>query len=54
MGRSVARMLPFASGRYWAASCSLCGFTELYAQAIVEKCSEEAAQTAGKLAEKAE
>jgi predicted nucleic-acid-binding Zn-ribbon protein len=56
MGRSVAHVLPLPSNRYWAASCGLCGYTELYSLAVAEKCAEaeKDLQGAAKLAEKTE
>jgi predicted nucleic-acid-binding Zn-ribbon protein len=54
LGRSVAHVLPLPPTRYWAASCGLCGYTELYHLAILEKCGEEAFQPVSKLAEKPE
>jgi predicted nucleic-acid-binding Zn-ribbon protein len=48
--------LPLPSNRYWAASCGLCGYTELYSLAVAEKCAEaeKDLQGAAKLAEKTE
>jgi predicted nucleic-acid-binding Zn-ribbon protein len=55
LGRGVARMLPLHADRYWAAACGLCGYTELYRLAIVEKATEDAAMPAEpKLADKTE
>ena len=42
IGRGVARMLALAPNRYLAVSCGLCGYTEFYQLAILEKETEEA------------
>jgi predicted nucleic-acid-binding Zn-ribbon protein len=42
LGRGVARVLPLAPSRYLAVSCGLCGYTEFYQMAILEKETEEA------------
>lgn len=42
LGRSVARMIPLAPAQYLAASCLLCGYTELYLTSRVARQSEEA------------
>ena len=54
LGRSVARMLPLAATPYWAVSCALCGYTELYSVSILERSGDEASQTNPKLAQKPE
>lgn len=49
----VARVLPLTPNRYLAVSCGLCGYTEFYQLAIVEKEAEEAPVPAmAKLVEK--
>lgn len=40
LGRGVTRMLPLSPYRYLAVSCGLCGYTEFYLLAIVEKETE--------------
>jgi predicted nucleic-acid-binding Zn-ribbon protein len=47
----ITRMLPLAPHRYLAVTCGLCGYTELYLTAILEKEAEEVPAMA-KLAEK--
>lgn len=37
IGRSVTNILPLAANGYLAATCSLCGYTEFYHLAVVEK-----------------
>ncbi len=40
LGRVVAGVFPLPSSRHMAVSCGLCGFTEIYNMAIVEKLGE--------------
>lgn len=50
IGRGVARMLPLTPSRYLAVSCGLCGYTEFYNLALLERDTEEVPALA-KLAE---
>lgn len=56
IGRSVANILPLAANSYLAATCSLCGYTEFYHLAVVEKETQTAGvnQAASPLADKPE
>ena len=40
LGRSVARMIPLTAANYLAASCTLCGFTELYSTVAASRADE--------------
>ena len=49
-GGPLSRMLPVGSHRYFAVSCTLCGFTEFYNLALIDHV-EEPAPGKAKLAE---
>ena len=53
VGRCMARMIPLPSTRYLAVTCGLCGYTEFYQMAILEKMAEKTPASA-RLAEKPE
>lgn len=45
LGRGgVSALLPLAAGRFLAATCGLCGFTELYSQSAAARNEQEAAE----------
>ncbi len=46
LGRAMARIVPLPSTCYLAASCTLCGYTELYNLAAIVRVEDEMPATA--------